>query len=295
MASRKSTTPSGPPKPPSLLFPREEARAQIAQQIDRGKPFLDSRAPEGEDPAFEAWDDFNEELLARLFSDGTYKLGYQRTYYKVEGAGVMRVDFFGGGYQQSGPSIAQFARVKIQHLESLLQRLDLIPEAQQEFEIGAKASTKRTGPIFIVHGHDSPAKIEVARFVERAGLVATILHEQANSGRTIIEKFEAHGGAAGFAIIVATPDDVGGEKPESGKAPELKPRACQNVIIELGWFAGHLGRGHVCVLKKGEIDMPSDFAGVVYTEMDERGAWKAELARELEAVGYSFDWRSALA
>jgi predicted nucleotide-binding protein len=144
--------------------------------------------------------------------------------------------------------------------------------------------------VFIVHGRDSPAKVEVARLVERAGLNAVILHEQPNQGRTIIEKFEDHGGASDFAIIVLTPDDVGG--PDSAT---LQPRARQNVIGEMFWFAGRLGRDRVCALKKGNIEMPSDFAGVGYTEMDDRGAWKQELLKELQAAGYMVDWGKALA
>jgi predicted nucleotide-binding protein len=145
--------------------------------------------------------------------------------------------------------------------------------------------------VFIVHGQDSPAKIEVARIIERAGLKAVILHEQPNQGRTIIEKFEAHGGAAGFAVIVVTPDDVGGLDKDF-----LRPRARQNVIGEMFWFAGKLGRDRVCALKKGDVEMPSDFAGVGYTEMDDRGAWKQELLRELKAAGYlNLDWGNALA
>jgi predicted nucleotide-binding protein len=145
--------------------------------------------------------------------------------------------------------------------------------------------------VFIVHGQDSPAKIEVARIIERAGLKAVILHEQPNQGRTIIEKFEAHGGTAGFAVIVVTPDDVGGLNKD-----HLQPRARQNVIGEMFWFAGKLGRDRVCALKKGDVEMPSDFAGVGYTEMDDRGAWKQELLRELQAAGYTkIDWGKALA
>lgn len=145
--------------------------------------------------------------------------------------------------------------------------------------------------VFIVHGRDSPAKIEVARLIERAGLKAIILHEQPNQGQTVIEKFEAHGGSAGFAIIVLTPDDVGGLDANS-----LQPRARQNVIGEMFWFAGRLGRNRVCALRKGDIEMPSDFAGIGYTDMDDRGAWKAELLRELTAAGYAnLDWGKALA
>jgi predicted nucleotide-binding protein len=145
--------------------------------------------------------------------------------------------------------------------------------------------------IFIVHGRDTPAKHEVELLIERAGLKPIILHRQPNEGRTIIEKFEDHGGAAGFAVIVLTPDDVGGLD-----AANLHPRARQNVIGEMFWFAGRLGRNRVCALKKGDIEMPSDFAGIGYTDMDDRGAWKAELLRELRAAGYeNIDWGKALA
>jgi predicted nucleotide-binding protein len=153
-----------------------------------------------------------------------------------------------------------------------------------------KSAVPASNDVFIIHGRDDKAKVEVARLVERAGLKAIILHEQANSGRTIIEKFEGHGGAVGFAIAVMTPDDVGG-LPDK----ELYPRARQNVIGEMFWFAGRLGRDRVCALKKGDLEMPSDFAGVGYTDMDDRGAWKAELLRELAAAGYTVDWGKALA
>jgi len=61
------------------------------------------------------------------------------------------------------------------------------------------------------------------------------------------------------------------------------------------WFAGKLGRQRVCALKKGDVEMPSDFAGVGYTEMDDREGWKTKLLRELDAAGYEVDWRKALA
>jgi predicted nucleotide-binding protein len=130
----------------------------------------------------------------------------------------------------------------------------------------------------------------VTLLIERAGLNAVILHEQPNAGRTIIEKFEKYGGSAGFAVVLLTPDDVGGPGREN-----LRPRARQNVIGEMFWFAGKLGRERVCALKKGDIEMPSDFVGVGYTEMDDLGAWKTELLRELNAAGYEVDWQKALA
>jgi predicted nucleotide-binding protein with TIR-like domain len=69
---------------------------------------------------------------------------------------------------------------------------------------GEPESDRLSSDVFIVHGHDGPAKTEVARLIERAGLNAVILHERPKAGLTIIEKFEAHGGAAGFAVVVLT-------------------------------------------------------------------------------------------
>lgn len=142
--------------------------------------------------------------------------------------------------------------------------------------------------IFIVHGHDDGARETVARFLERIGLEAVILHEQANQGRTIIEKVVANSDV-GFAVVLLTPDDEGCVK---GGTPE--PRARQNVLLELGYFIGRLGRDKVCALKRGTLEIPSDFAGVVWETMDSNGGWKQALARELEAAGYSIDWNKVM-
>ena len=142
--------------------------------------------------------------------------------------------------------------------------------------------------VFIVHGHDDGARETVARFLERIGLEAIILHEQANQGRTIIEKVVAHSDV-GFAVVLLTPDDEGCVK---GGTPE--PRARQNVLLELGYFIGRLGRDKVCALKRGAVEIPSDFAGVVWETMDSGGGWKQALARELEAAGHSIDWNKVI-
>jgi hypothetical protein len=88
------------------------------------------------------------------------------------------------------------------------------------------------GRVFVVHGHDNGAKETVARFLEKLGLKPVILHEQPNQGRTIIEKFEDHADAD-YAVVLFTPDDMGHPV---GKPNESKPRARQNVLLELGFF-----------------------------------------------------------
>lgn len=144
--------------------------------------------------------------------------------------------------------------------------------------------TPNNKKIFIVHGHDEAAKQTVARFIEKLGLESIILHEQSNKGRTIIEKFE-HYSEVGFAVVLMTPDDIGASVDDKNN---LKPRARQNVILELGFFLGKLGRERVCALYKN-VEMPSDYDGVLYLEMDDRGSWHLELAREIKAAGIDVD------
>lgn len=143
----------------------------------------------------------------------------------------------------------------------------------------------RSDNIFIVHGHDGEARETVARFIERLGFKPIILHEQANRGRTIIEKVEANSDV-GFAIVLLTPDDEGRVTGSS----DFEPRARQNVLLELGYFIGRLGRENVCALKRGQVEIPSDFAGVVWEAMGPDGGWKQALGRELVAAGYTVDW-----
>ena len=147
-----------------------------------------------------------------------------------------------------------------------------------------------TNKIFIVHGHDGEARETVARFVNNIGFEPIILHEQASKGRTIIEKVEANSDV-GFAIVLLTPDDLGRTKTNES----LEPRARQNVLLELGYFIGKLGRDKVCALRRGDVSIPSDFAGVVWEEMDQNGGWKQALARELKAAGHAIDWNKVMA
>lgn len=126
----------------------------------------------------------------------------------------------------------------------------------------------------MVHGHDDAARESVARFVEKLGLKVLILHEQPNRGQTIVEKLELGAAAA--------------------HRDQLVPRARQNVIYELGFFCGALGRSRVCALYKKGVELPSDMAGIAYVPLDEGGAWKLLLAKELKAAGMDVDLNRAV-
>lgn len=159
----------------------------------------------------------------------------------------------------------------------LITREGRNPHAEMESTMPRKLDT-----IFLVHGHDE-ARHEVARYLEKVvrDTEVVILSEQASRGRTVIEKFEAHGAAASFAVVLLTPDDEG----RAVGAADLQPRARQNVVFELGYFVGKLGRDRVVVLNKSGVEKPSDIAGIVYIDFP-RSNWKDDVSKELKAAGF---------
>ena len=138
-----------------------------------------------------------------------------------------------------------------------------------------------TSKVFIVHGHDDIAKLEMADFVKGLGLEAIILHMQASGGRTIIEKIDDYSNV-GFGIVLYTECDIGAKR----NTLEYKWRARQNVIFEHGYLIGKLGRSRVTAVVKGNVETPNDISGVVYIAMNQNTDWKEELKLEMRNVGY---------
>lgn len=177
-------------------------------------------------------------------------------------------------------------------LESMLDEIEEYWEVTETKFTDSRHPTQdshSTSRAFVVHGRDNEVKATVARFLERLQVEPIILHEKANEGRTIVEKFEEYG-RVGFAIVLLTPDDVG--KLQGDEV--LQARARQNVIFEFGYFVGRLGRARVCALKKGELEVPSDYDGVIYITMDDSEGWQVALARELKKAGFAIDMNRVL-
>jgi predicted nucleotide-binding protein len=57
------------------------------------------------------------------------------------------------------------------------------------------------------------------------------------------------------------------------------------VIFELGFFLGKLGSGKVRDLHRGNVEIPTDYQGVLFAPLDEGGAWRQTLAKEMKAAG----------
>lgn len=120
---------------------------------------------------------------------------------------------------------------------------------------------------FIVHGHDEGFLAETKDYLQnRLGWPEPIvLRDQPNAGKTIIEKFEEHAGIVDWVFVLMSPDDVA----FSPTTDDDMRRARQNVVFELGFFYGLIGRheGRTIVLKKGDVELPSDIQGIVWIDV----------------------------
>lgn len=134
--------------------------------------------------------------------------------------------------------------------------------------------------VFIVHGHNKALRTEVKTVLLELGLKPIILSEQANGGKTVIEKFEENSEQVNYAIILMTADDEG----KAVKDTDYRLRARQNVILEMGYFMSRLKRSNVFLLLEDDIELPSDINGVVYASVREN--WKFMLVKELKNCGY---------
>ncbi|MGD0634930.1 MAG: nucleotide-binding protein [Beijerinckiaceae bacterium] len=266
---------------PSLTRPRLEISKALDERVALGKELRASAASPGKysDPFMtrcKKWRDYNEEFLQRVFTN----VSIARKYHRVAFAAEI-------GMKTPTPidQHHKYVDAQIAELESVLNRLELYPEAASQPSSLDEDARSLSNKIFVVHGHDIAAKEAVARFLGKVELDAIILNEQPDRGLTIIEKFESHAAQVAFAVVLLTPDDLGAQ----AAAQSQNARARQNVIFELGYFVGKLGRGRVCLLCKGDVEIPSDLYGVIYTDMDAADGWKLKLAKELKAAGLVFD------
>jgi predicted nucleotide-binding protein len=274
-----------------LLVPREQVRAVLLERIHAGEELVANAKIAEEAWGYSDWNylfaKWREHTLAEL------RAVYEGKELPLEFEAVTL------NSDHSTPRFTfPYARASLDRglakLNDFLERLPLAvePESSQTRGRAADATPRRheadVGRVFIVHGRAAGGFLNsVAQFIEQLGLSPVILAEQANEGRTLIEKFEAHALDVGFAIVLLTPEDHG-YGPDD-QPPPRPNRARQNVILELGYFLGSLDRKNVVALQQEGLDVPTDILGIVYIPLDEGGVWKTLLVRELQAAGYDID------
>ena len=264
------------PKGPSL--PPDQGRIQLQEAIRKGHELLKLTPLPKE--RYDVWRHHSVDALKAACGEDSPHL----------------YNFAGPRPVTLGPVPEQYAEEKRRKdLERRIRVLDAViddlPASSQPQAATMNVQTVINRKVFLVHGHQHGARETVARFLEKLELDPVILDEEANRGRTVIEKFLDHSNVA-FAIVLVIGDDVGGVKGSDPTA--FRPRARQNVIFELGYFVGSLGRDRVCALYEPEVEMPSDFGGVGYVKFDREGNWRVLLAKELNAAGIKVDMNAAL-
>ena len=269
---------------PKLLVSKEYAVTKIERQLEIGRWLRTDRTIDSDEELdklrLEAnnWSRYNLDLLARLF-DNPDIVGYINFYHQF-----CTEPYYAAYQSDMGESISSLEGIRDQ-LELFDEHSDISRRTPNN-KVSDNPVCNLGDDVFIVHGHDEVARLAMVNFVKTFDLNPIILDEKANEGHTIIEKFEAHAREAGYAIILLTPDDVGARKDDK---EQTKPRARQNVILELGYFMGKLGRERVCVLHKEEVELPSDIYGIVYVPMDSSDGWQLKLAKEMNHAGLPID------
>ncbi|WP_263649837.1 nucleotide-binding protein [Rasiella rasia] len=284
----KRTAKYTPPPPTELIISRKDFISKLEERIAEGQEILNFGVKTQSDfdknrEDFNHWNDYNSEYLKQSFNNeyNEYKKRYDDC-----------AMFIGFGKRAQGPkgkldNFKEVVDVKLTNLKKLLGKSDLLKssiEEKTEMANTTEVIENKTNNIFIVHGHDEHTKTDLARTIEKLGLNPIILSEQPNRGQTIIEKFELHSDV-GFAVVLLTADDLGKVKTET----KDKYRARQNVILEMGYFIGKLGRSNVFPLYESGVELPSDLHGVLYNPIDEGKTWKFKLVKELIASGYDVD------
>jgi predicted nucleotide-binding protein len=288
MATRKNTT-TQPRETAILTISNVDFVSRLEKRIEIGEELFkrtisthDELATANSD--YKLWTEYNFEMLKQVFNieNNDYKSSYDNAGYSIMLGQLGEVQ---GNLVQSFKNKVKY---KLDNLKSLLTRTELLKSQVTNNSHISTATAKNIlskTQVFIVHGHDEAAKTKTARFIDKLGLEAIILNEQASGSKTVIEKIEAYSNV-GFGIVLYTPCDTGAKKEEKSN---FKNRARQNVVFEHGFLIGKIGRENVCALVKGEIETPNDISGVVYVKMDDDDAWHLKIARELRNSGYEID------
>jgi predicted nucleotide-binding protein len=273
--------------PPRLTRSRGEVEGFLDEQVAKGIEFLREESSLSIALAFgtgdaERWAAYTKEGLSTFYSDEEPA----EEFHAAITVGLMEP--IGMDRDERLESLRGAIQRGINTLNSLKDRLDFAVPASEgpiQQEPPERAITSRN--VFVVHGPDLGLRDRVARVLGKLQLEPIILQEQPSAGRTVIEKFEDHSEDAAFAVVILSADDWA-RGPDETEWPGNPNRARQNVILELGYFMGRLGRRYVAPLLGPGVEQPSDTTGIGYISLKESD-WPFRLGAELAAAGIDVD------
>jgi predicted nucleotide-binding protein len=171
------------------------------------------------------------------------------------------------------------------------QRANLEAKIEVALSEGSATTNSRESTIFVVHGRDHDARDQLDLILRKLGLLPYILQVTGGGGDTLIEALERMIGKSAlsaFGIVLVTPDDMGYLKTE--KPEDAKPRARQNVIMEMGMLLSSLTRKRCAILTKGFVEMPSNMGGVVTIPFNVHVREAVpKLVQRLQEAGFKLD------
>lgn len=270
-----------------LTVSRAKAQAVLEALIRDGENVIAAAESVRDDRSFEEWKatakrwrNYTKSALQSICRDDALAEEF-------DGSAHVGVSFISMGPTPVGELLRSRVESRTQELESLQSMVDRLeffeadePEVMETPNAGGPSTSDSTR-VFVVHGRQRNSADVVARFLARLELEPIILDEQANEGRTILEKLEANTEDVGFAVVLLQADDLG-RGPDDDDWPESPNRARQNVILELGFFVGKIGRGRVAALVEPTVEQPSDILGLAYVPFDD--TWQMRLGRELKVA-----------
>lgn len=273
-------------EPPVLIIYKEEAESKLKKRLEEGTEIRNTSVNNEHDlealnQQFKNWSEFNIELLSRIFNNDEIKNEYKYAHGSSRIVPNANALWGSNRFPALYENFINHINAKLNKLGSLINRLELIPESVPSEISETEALEKREFDkkniknIFIVHGHDELNLLKLKEQLRNKwNLEPVVLSSKPGKGRTLIEKFEEEAKKASYAIALFTPDDIVLVK--NDEYSQSRP----NVIFELGWFYGRLGRQNVCILFKEGTRIHSDLNGISRIQFKET---ILEVINEIEA------------
>ncbi|HLP55075.1 MAG TPA: nucleotide-binding protein [Fluviicola sp.] len=196
----------------------------------------------------------------------------------------------------NGTLLVQGSEAAQQRLNDFVEILNGTPEKRPVTAINGVNGKQEEPQVFVVYGHDNHSREQLEHILLKVGIKPFVLGNTTGGGLTIIEALEKQVGVCGSAkagIVLLTPDDMGYSK--KAGAQTIRPRARQNVVLEMGMLLSKFGRTHTTILIKGELEHPSDIHGIIYLSYkDHVKEIAVRLFKRLEECGFQIDPKKAM-
>jgi len=256
-----------------LAIPYHEAAEEIREMIEKGRvlqnaDFEFEKDLEHSKIEYYSWTKKNEEHLLRIFATD-----YEAKKYKEHFTLILKRKTY---LSDMVKDYRELLASKVKHLEAIVNRLNIVTDidfdihSDEVFEFTTDAST-----VLVVHG-SKKIRDSVVKVLKENKMEEIILKDK----KTIVDDLKQHENAS-HAIFIVSNEDVGAPKT---KKNNLKPRAGQDVILELGYIMGKIGSEKLTVLHEKNLELPTGLKEVSSLKLTGK-SWQKKLGTELQKIG----------